>query len=102
MMPMTFCASLPPWPSEYSAAETNCRTRNELSTEKGGNRRNAHEIASTSMGARTKPVRGESTIAATVLPRPDQTIEPMPAFSEIFVNVDLSQFNDHIGRIKHS
>src|SRR4029078_714744 len=27
MMPMVFCASLPPWPSEYIEADTNCRMR---------------------------------------------------------------------------
>src|SRR4029450_7089033 len=35
MMPMVFCASLPPWPSEYSDAETNCSTRNRGPTPKG-------------------------------------------------------------------
>src|ERR1700712_436141 len=36
MMPMVFWASLPPWPSEYRDAETNCRMRKARATANGG------------------------------------------------------------------
>src|SRR5580704_5490289 len=80
MIPMVFCASFPPCPSEYSDAETNCNVRNVLSTPKGVERTNTHDTASTSTKARQNPSRGDRTIAAPVMPSPDHTMAPIPAF----------------------
>src|SRR5258708_36280237 len=58
----------------------NCSERKVLSTADGLERTNAHETVSTSSSARKKPSKGEKTMAAAVIPRPLQTMEPRPAF----------------------
>ena len=45
MMPIVFCASLPPWPRLKSAAETSCPLRKNLSTRCGDQRRKIHITA---------------------------------------------------------
>jgi hypothetical protein len=35
MMPIVFCASFPPWPRLYAAADTSCNLRNSLLTREG-------------------------------------------------------------------
>ena len=70
MMPMVFCASLPPWPSEYSAAEKSCSTRNRRSTAKGVERRLAQCTITTSSCASTKPSSGDSTMPSAVIAKP--------------------------------
>ena len=40
-----------------------------------------HETISTKTSARISPTRGDSTIAARVLPSPDQTMAPKPALA---------------------
>src|SRR3954453_22484092 len=81
MMPMVFCASLPPWPSEYSEAETNCRIRKARSTANGVERTEAHDTITTSIIASKKPTSGDSTIASKVFDKPLQTAADMPAFA---------------------
>src|SRR5689334_6946717 len=73
MMPMVFCASLPPWPSEYSEAETNCRMRKARSTANGVERTASQETTATSTSASRKPTMGDSTMASNVLDNPLQT-----------------------------
>src|SRR5262245_33168422 len=70
MMPIVFCASLPPWPSEYRPAEISCRRRNQLSTRKGELRRQIHETDTIISEARKKPSSGETKMNATVLNTP--------------------------------
>src|SRR6202012_4029888 len=79
MMPMVFCASLPPWPSEYSDAEANCRTRNGRSTANGVERTEAQDTIATSTSASRNPISGDSTMASNALVRPLQTAAEMPA-----------------------
>jgi len=43
MIPMVFCASLPPWLTLSKAEDTSCRRRNHLSTRPGVDLRNTHE-----------------------------------------------------------
>ncbi len=74
MMPMVFCASLPPWPSEYSDAETNCRMRKARSTANGVERTDAQDTIATSTSASRNPTSGDSTMASKRLrqPAPDR------------------------------
>src|SRR5512140_1199048 len=81
MMPMVFCASLPPWPSEYSDAETNCRMRKARSTANGVDRTDAQDTIATSTIASRNPTSGDSTIAITVLDNPLQTAAETPALA---------------------
>ena len=79
MMPMVFCASLPPWPSEMREAAPNCSQRNVPSVLRGLARTNAHDTLSTSSKASRNPKVGDSTMAAAVVSRPGHTIAAMPA-----------------------
>ncbi len=81
MIPMVFCASLPPWPSEYSEADANCRIRNARSTANGVERTEAHDTIATSTSASRNPTSGDSTMASRVLDRPLQTAAEMPALA---------------------
>ena len=81
MMPMVFCASLPPWPSEYSEAETNCRMRKARSTANGVERTDAQDTIATSTSASRKPTSGDSTMASSVFDRPLQTAAEIPALA---------------------
>src|SRR6185369_13247630 len=78
---MVFCASLPPWPSEKSAAETNCSLRKVASAKAGEAFTKDHETISTRSSARPKPSAGETTMPATVLPTPDQITGLKPALA---------------------
>src|SRR5882724_10382240 len=81
MMPMVFCASLPPWPSEYSEADTNCRIRKARSTANGVERTDNQDTIATSTSASRNPTSGDSTIASSVLVRPLQTAADIPALA---------------------
>src|SRR3954471_2892104 len=81
MMPMVFCASLPPWPSEYSDAETNCRMRKARSTANGVERTDAQDTIATNTSASKNPTSGDSTIASKVFDRPLQTAAESPALA---------------------
>src|SRR3982074_2152147 len=78
MMPMVFCASLPPWPSEYSEAETNCRMRKARSTANGVERTDSQDTIATSTSASKNPISGDSTMANSVLVRPLHTAAEIP------------------------
>src|SRR6478735_2259940 len=78
---MVFCASLPPWPSEKSAAETNCSLRKVASANAGVAFTKDQETISTRSSARPKPSAGETTMPATVLPTPDQITGLNPALA---------------------
>src|ERR1700675_5076715 len=81
MMPMVFCASLPPWPSEYRDAEANCRMRKARSTANGVERTEAQDTIATSTIASKNPATGDSTIATRVLDSPLQTAAESPALA---------------------
>src|SRR6195952_2888396 len=81
MIPMVFCASLPPCPSEYSDAETNCRIRKARSTANGVERTDSHDTIATSTSASRKPTTGDSTIASSALDNPLQTAADSPALA---------------------
>src|SRR5713226_7697984 len=81
MMPMVFCASLPPWPSEYSEADTNCRMRKARSTANGVERTDAQDTITTSTSASRNPTSGDSTMASSVFVSPLQTAAESPAFA---------------------
>src|SRR5216684_6175244 len=81
MMPMVFWASLPPWPSEYNDADTNCRMRKARSTANGVERTDAQDTIATSTIASKNPTSGDSTIASNVFERPLQTAAEIPALA---------------------
>src|SRR3981189_3613092 len=81
MMPMVFCASLPPCPSEYNDAETNCRIRKARSTANGVERTEAQDTIATSTSASRNPTNGDSTIASNVFDSPLQTAAESPALA---------------------
>src|SRR3954454_21343695 len=81
MMPMVFCASLPPWPREYNDAETNCRMRKARSTAKGVERTDAQDTIAIRIIASRNPTNGESTIARIVFDNPLQTAADIPALA---------------------
>ena len=81
MIPIVFCASFVPCPNEYSAAETSCSTRNALSTRRGNDRRSAHDSATVSTSARTKPITGATTMNTSVFVQPLAMIAANPAFA---------------------
>ena len=81
MMPMVFCASLPPCPSEYSEAETNCRMRNARSTANGVERTDAQDTIATRTSASRNPTSGDSTMASSVFDNPLQTAAEIPALA---------------------
>src|SRR5579863_9981481 len=56
----------------------NCTWRKTLSTHKGFAFKNVQDTNRISSRARMKPVNGDSTMAAAVLLRPDQTITFQP------------------------
>src|SRR4051812_21912061 len=78
MMPMVFCASLPPWPRLYDAADSNCKRRNHLSTRRGVERTNTHDTSSIMMEPKMKPSSGDKTINTTVLIKPAEISAPVP------------------------
>src|SRR5260370_17044555 len=81
MIPMVFCASLPPCPSEYIEAEANCRMRKARSTANGVERPDAQDTIATSTSASKNPTSGDSTIASNVFDNPLQTAAEIPALA---------------------
>ncbi len=82
MMPMVFCASLDPCPSEYAAAEPIWSTRNVRSTLRGSERRSAHDKATVSANASTSPINGATTMKTRVeIHLPGNSSAVKPAFA---------------------
>src|SRR5690349_376434 len=81
MMPIVFCASLPPWPSEYAPADSSCRRRNQRSMREGLERLKIHDTSTSSSPPSTKPMSGERKMKSTVMPMPSATSELNPAFA---------------------
>src|ERR1700729_2218914 len=81
MMPMVFCASLPPCPSEYSEADAYCRMRKARSTANGVERTDAQDTIATNTSASRNPTSGDSTIASNVFDSPLQTAADSPALA---------------------
>jgi hypothetical protein len=62
MMPIVFCASLPPCPSEYAAADTSCSLRKIRSTFTGVALRKTFSVITARSHARNIPIIGASTM----------------------------------------
>src|SRR4051812_49729434 len=102
MIPMVFCASLVPWPSEYSAADTSCSTRNVLSTRRGSDRRNDHDRATMRKSASTNPITGATTMKISVLVQPLAMIAEKPALATAApAYPPMSACEDEVGRPSH-
>src|SRR4051794_38755348 len=70
MMPIVFCASFPPWPSEYTPADTSCSRRNSLSTRDGVENRNSHDTAIMLSAPRMNPIAGDKIMNNSSEPHP--------------------------------
>src|SRR6476659_44120 len=81
MMPMVFCASLPPCPSEYNDAERSCRRRNHRSILDGAERRKIHDTITRSIAPKKNPMSGDRKMNATVFTMPASMSETNPAFA---------------------
>ena len=102
MIPMVFCASLPPWPRLKAAAETSWNRRNRWSTRRGAVRLKTHISASISTNAKNMPSSGEITMKMTVLEKLAAltTLQPalvMPAPT----TPPISACDDEVGRPSH-
>src|SRR5437867_2611273 len=81
MMPMVFCASLPPWPRLYRPADTSCRRRNQLSTRSGDELRNSQATISVSREPSAKPSAGDTKMNNTVFQMPAPISAPAPVLA---------------------
>src|SRR4051812_46354846 len=81
MMPIVFCASLPPCPRLYAPADTSCSRRNQRSTLAGLDLRNIHDTSTSSSPPSTNPISGEKKMKRTVLVMPAPTSELKPVFA---------------------
>src|ERR1700758_2573739 len=81
MMPMVFCASLPPCPRLYRLADSSCRRLKRRSTLLGGVRKYSHDTVSMKNEPSTKPSSGEMKMNATVFMRPSKLSEAQPDFA---------------------
>ncbi len=102
MIPMVFCASLPPWPRLNAAAETSCSRRNRWSTLRGVDPLNSHSSPSISTNAKNIPSSGDSTMKITVFSKlaAFTTLQPalaMPAPT----TPPISACDDEVGRPSH-
>src|SRR6478672_5303983 len=81
MMPMVFCASLPPWPRLYIDADTSCMRRNHLSTRRGVERTKIQDTSTIISEPKMKPSNGDSTMKEIVFSKPDGIKAAVPAFA---------------------
>src|SRR5712691_5664547 len=75
---MVFCASLPPWPRLYPAADNSCNLRNHPSMRCGGLSRNSQKMATMKLKPSTRPMIGATTMKISVLYQPStmMTLKP--------------------------
>src|SRR5688572_5976673 len=81
MMPIVFCASLPPWPRLYAAAETSWSRRNHRSTRPGEKLRKIHSVATISTNPSDIPSNGARTMKMSVFVQPEAMMAPQPALA---------------------
>ena len=81
MIPIVFWASLVPCPSEYSAADTSCSSRNARSTRRGKERRSTQDKRTVNARARVSPRSGATTMKISVLTHPEVMMAANPAFA---------------------
>src|SRR6266516_888252 len=102
MMPIVFCASFVPCPREYSAADTSCSTRNDLSTRRGKDRRKAHDNATVSSSANKNPMTGATTMKTRVLVQPLAMIAEKPDLATAApAYPPMSACEDEVGSPSH-
>src|SRR4051812_28689210 len=81
MMPMVFCASLPPWPRLYAPADTSWSRRNQRSMRDGVARRNTLDTSTIINEPSTNPSNGETKMNSTVFHTPAPMSELAPALA---------------------
>jgi hypothetical protein len=102
MIPMVFCASLPPWPRLNAAADNSWSRRNRRSTRRGVEPLNNHMNPTISPKASTMPSSGDTTMNRTVFSSagPSTTLQPalaMPAPT----TPPISACDDEVGSASH-
>jgi hypothetical protein len=102
MMPMVFCASLPPWPRLNAAAETSWRRRNTWSTLRGVAPLNNQASATIRVKASAIPSSGDTTMKMTVFSRlaPFTTLQPALA-TPAPITPPISACDDEVGSPSH-
>src|SRR4030042_2012758 len=78
IMPMVFCASLPPEPREKAAAENNCKIRDHLLILVGFCLHTIQDVITFNRNPSTSPINGARKIKIIVLYQPDAIITPKP------------------------
>ena len=78
---MVFCASLAPCIRLKSAADSNCRRLNSMSTRAGAVLRNSQNVAVIIASPTLRPIRGATTMNTSVLVHPDQRMAGRPALA---------------------
>src|SRR2546427_10113267 len=81
MIPIVFWASLVPCPSEYSAADTSCSSRNARSTRRGKGRRSTQDKRTVNARARVSPRSGATTMKVSGLTHPGGVVGGNPPFA---------------------
>ena len=79
MMPIVFCASFVPWPSEYAAAERSWPRRKTRSTRRGEARRKSQKMMIVRIQATTRPISGARMMKISVFVHPEGLIAANPA-----------------------
>ena len=82
IIPMVFWASLPPWPKEYAAADTNCPLRKKWSTLYGLKERHKLNTSTPISILNKSPSRGDKKINSTVFNIPPITSALKPPFTK--------------------
>ena len=103
MMPMVFCASLPPCPRLYSDADTSCSRRNQRSTLCGAVRKKIHATTVMSRIPSAKPRAGESDDREADLEKAaaDQRADARPSPPRRRPAPPISACDDDDGRPNH-
>jgi hypothetical protein len=102
MIPMVFCASLPPWPRLNAAADTSCNRRNRWSTLRGVEPLNNHIRASISTNAKNMPSSGDTRMKTIVFWKlaPLTTLQPALA-TPAPTTPPIKACDDEVGRPSH-
>jgi hypothetical protein len=102
MIPMVFCASLPPWPRLNAAAETSWSRRNRWSTLRGVESLSSQMSPTISPNARTIPSSGDTTMKTAVFSKLDPSTTLQPALATPApITPPISACDDEVGSPSH-
>src|SRR5882672_5283921 len=102
MMPIVFCASLPPCPRLYAAADTSCNLRKSLPTRDGDARRKIQYVAIMNSQPSARPMNGATKMNAPIFNNPAGTSAfGPPAASAAPANPPTSACDELDGNAHH-